>query len=741
MQFKRKKLSLSSHNYQFMLKKYVYIILLLICGLSSLQGQTDNYADSLKNLLNQASDDTIYVDILNQLAQYYCWSDPVLAIDYAVKAEKIAENCAYYGGLAIAYQSIGIIYADKGNNELALENYTKCYELFLLRDNKDGMAMVLDNMGLIHRREKQFSKALEYHNKSLKLKKELKDSTGISYSYGNIGLVYSEQKKYDKALIQFYNSLRLKETQKDKYGMANSYGNIGVIYFEIESYYQAQLNLERSLMFFEEVENQSGIAECLLYLGKIYQKQNKPIKAIDALNRSLEINKERGYMDGIADAYLQLGVINTHLLKHHKAYSSFTNSLQHYQQVNNKEGVMNTRLEMARYFINFKDLDNAKFQLKRALELTHELNAHKQEYEVSNLLSEIYLKQENYYRASEYLKKASILIDSINASKLDKEITQIQMQYEFEKQMQEKEIEALRIKSANELHVQKMKMVRNITIVILLLTLITALIINKKSIETRKKNKILEKQKLRINRQVKELTNQKHALEKVNQTKDKFMSIIGHDLRNPFNSIMGFVALVTEQSSSMNEQMRMKYLYLIKDAGSRAMSLLDNLLEWAKSQSGLIAPQLENVSINYILRGNFLLIRELASEKNIELIEQFDGNPTVTIDKNMINTVIRNLLSNAIKFTTENGKIWVKTIIKNDEIKIIVQDTGIGIPADKLPGLFEPGVVKHGADGMASSGLGLLLCKDFLLQHRQELRVDSKEGFGTTFWFYLPLAE
>jgi signal transduction histidine kinase len=199
--------------------------------------------------------------------------------------------------------------------------------------------------------------------------------------------------------------------------------------------------------------------------------------------------------------------------------------------------------------------------------------------------------------------------------------------------------------------------------------------------------------------------------------------------------------MVVDHPKEMDDKILKKYLFLIKDAGANAMSLLENLLEWAKTQSGEIVAQKENISINYILRGNVLLIKEMARQKNIELIEKLEGNPSVYIDNNMINTVIRNLLSNALKFTTNGGKIWVKTIINNDEVKIIVQDSGVGISDELLSNLFEPGVVKRGLDGMASSGLGLILCKEFLLQHRQELRVDSKLNFGTTFWFYLPLSE
>ena len=718
-------------------KKISAIFSLFLISVSFLQAQSQT--DSLKSVLSHTKNDTIYVETLNKLSKIYRWQNPVLALDYAVKAEKIAKNNNCHSGLALAYHNIGALYADKGNNQLALENYNKCFKLYQLYNNKTGLANVYGNMGLIYRRQKKYDKALEFHNKSLKIKKLLNDSIGIAYSYGNIGLVYSEQGKYDKALIHFYNSLRLKESLNDKYGMANSYGNIGVIYFEIESYDQAQVNLERSLMLFEKTGNKTGIAESLLYLGEIYKNQNMNNKAIEALNQSLEINKQKGNIEGIADAYLKIGKIKASMGNYYQAYNDYINSLHYYEEIQNLQGVVNSKLLLAKYYFHFNDLENAKAQLKKALLIAKGHDFIKEECEILKLLANIYLIQENYFRASKILLQANLLSDSLSIKNMDKEITQIRMQYEFDKKMQQKEIEAMRINASNKLHIQKTNMVRNIIAAFFLISLIISIAFYKNSVNIKKQNETLEKQKNLINNQLKELKEQKNTLEKANHTKDKFLSIIGHDLRNPFNAINSFVALVTEQPHELNDDMLMKYLFLIKDAGANAMSLLDNLLEWAKTQSGEIVAQKENVLLNYILRGNVLLIKEMARQKNIELIEDLQGNPSVLIDKNMINTVIRNLLSNALKFTNSNGKIWVKTIIKNNEIKVIIQDTGVGISEEMLSTLFEPSVIKKGLNGMASSGLGLILCKEFLLEHNQELRVDSKINYGTAFWFYLPL--
>jgi len=493
-------------------------------------------------------------------------------------------------------------------------------------------------------------------------------------------------------------------------------------------------------MYFEETNNKTGIAESLLYLGEIYQHQKKSFKAIEALNRCLEINQQRGHIEGIAESYLKIGKINASIGKPYKAYNNYINGLEYYEKIQNPKGIVLSRFALAKYYYSFDDLENSKAQLKKALHIAQKQLLLKEEYEISKLLSEIYLKQENYYRASQILYRANILSDSLSISNLDKEITQIQMQFEFDKRMQQKEMEAIRLNSQHQLRLQRTKIFRNITAIVLLLISILAFVIYKRALKTKKKNEILEAQKKQIDKQVAELKEQKTALERANRTKDKFMSIIGHDLRNPFNAINSFVSLVAEHPNQMDEEKLMKYLYLIKDAGANAMSLLENLLEWAKTQSGEIIAQKEDVLINYILRGNVLLIKEMARQKNIELIEDLKGNPTVNIDKNMINTVIRNLLSNALKFTNNGGEIWIKTVINNNEIKIIIQDSGVGISEELLSNLFEPDVIKRGVDGMASSGLGLILCKEFLLHHRQELRVDSKLNYGTTFWFYLPLS-
>jgi len=717
--------------------KLNYLVISILIS-KTLWAQTN--IDSLKNTLLKTSSDTTYVETLNKLTKVYRLSNPIIALDYAIKAEKIAENCNYKKGQALAYYNIAMLHADKGNNELAVENYKRSIKIYQQKNNNLGLSNAYENLGIIFFNQKQFEKALEYHYQSLKIKKTLNDSVRIANSYNNIGLVFYKQEKYDKALIQFYNSLRLKESLNDKYGMACSYKNIGEIYYEIASYEQAQVNLERSLKLFEETNNPSGISGSLLYLVEIYFIQNMIIKAQDAVSRCLKLNLNQGNIKGIAESYLKNGKINTSMGKPNEAYKNYQNSLKYYQKIGYNKGVIDSRYALADYYFDLNDFENAKTQLKKALEISEDsTNFIIEKYQIIKMLASIYLRQENYYHASEILQQVNILADSISKINSTKNISKIQRKFEFDKHMQEKETDAVRINADRKIHIHKINMVRNIVVIILLFFTITILILSKKSSEIKNKNKELLKQKNKIDKQIIELKTVKNELEKTTQTKEKFLSIIGHDLRNPFNAINSIVSVLTENTETLDHASLLKYLYIIKDAGANASSLLDNLLDWAKAESKNFTAKNEVVLINYILRGNILLIKEMARQKEIEIIEELQANPSVSIDKNMINTVIRNLLSNALKFTNPGGKIWVKTLVKGNEVKIIVQDTGIGISENQLSNLFEPSIIKQGLDGLASSGLGLILCKEFLAQNRQELRVDSKVNFGTTFWFYLPL--
>jgi len=251
---------------------------------------------------------------------------------------------------------------------------------------------------------------------------------------------------------------------------------------------------------------------------------------------------------------------------------------------------------------------------------------------------------------------------------------------------------------------------------------------------------------------IRHLNNQKMQLEKLvaiktaelydlNASKDKFFSIIAHDLKNPFHTILGFSEMLKEEIKTGNSANLENYAGIINNSAVQTFRLLENLLEWAKSQTGKILFNPGQVSLSELLNEEFVMLNDMAAEKNIELRRSFSENFTFIADKNMIKTVLRNLISNAIKFTNMNGTIEINALIWNRQAEISVSDNGIGMNKETLVKLFriDANLSTKGTANEKGTGIGLFLCKDFIEKHGGKLWVESELGKGSVFRFLLPL--
>ncbi len=226
-------------------------------------------------------------------------------------------------------------------------------------------------------------------------------------------------------------------------------------------------------------------------------------------------------------------------------------------------------------------------------------------------------------------------------------------------------------------------------------------------------------------------------------TKDKLFSIIAHDLRSPFNSILGFSNLLMENINEFSKEQISHYVgYIHKNANS-TLDLLEKLLEWAKNQVGQINFNPENIELNLLIKEIISSLDSAARLKNITLAYADIYEIRVNADVLMLRTIIRNLIQNSIKFTHPNGKVEIFTKIKNQIVEISVGDNGIGMSKETMDDLFFIGKinVKMGTSNEKGSGLGLILCKEFVEKHASTLVIESKEGLGSTFSFTIPLAK
>lgn len=245
--------------------------------------------------------------------------------------------------------------------------------------------------------------------------------------------------------------------------------------------------------------------------------------------------------------------------------------------------------------------------------------------------------------------------------------------------------------------------------------------------------------KLAVSQQELELTNVK--LEMLNKQKDKFFSVIAHDLKTPFNNVIALTGLISESLASKEQESLLEYVTMLRNTTDKAMDLLMNLLEWAKSQTGNLKFTPGLIQPISIIQDVLAIYQESIRAKS--LIVKFDCNPDYEFfgDQPMIATVLRNLLGNAIKFSLAGGVIYLKVNrLADGSTQFSVKDFGIGISSDLLPLLFVLGANtgRPGTRGEPSSGLGLMLCKDFVERHGGSITVESAEGKGSEFSFTIP---
>lgn len=227
----------------------------------------------------------------------------------------------------------------------------------------------------------------------------------------------------------------------------------------------------------------------------------------------------------------------------------------------------------------------------------------------------------------------------------------------------------------------------------------------------------------------------------LNATKDKFFSIIAHDLKSPFNSILGFSEMLKDEVKDLDIGTIVQYASIINSTATNTYQLLENLLEWALSQQDKMPFDPTPVFLNHLIDVEIQNLKHQAGQKNIDLRREFNENIIITADENMLSTIIRNLITNAIKFTPKKGRIIISAEIQGNLVSVTVSDTGIGMASEALEKLFkiETSFTTRGTQNEKGTGLGLLLCKEFIEKHHGKIKVESEPGKGSKFIFMLPL--
>jgi signal transduction histidine kinase len=251
---------------------------------------------------------------------------------------------------------------------------------------------------------------------------------------------------------------------------------------------------------------------------------------------------------------------------------------------------------------------------------------------------------------------------------------------------------------------------------------------------------LLEK---RVDKRTGDLQHSNRQLKELIDTKDKFFSIISHDLRGPLGAIIGATELLMKIIETGNSEKIKITVDMLNNAGIKTYKLLENLLEWSKMQTGKIVFNPEPFHLEPLISEVVQLLKNNADQKSITIDIKISGHTQLIADTNMIYSMLRNLLSNAIKFTPRGGSVVIEVLPEETNIEISVSDTGVGMEKDLVDKLFYIGekTNREGTENEEGTGLGLLLCKDFVDKHGGKILVESEPGRGSIFRVFIPRSD
>lgn len=663
-----------------MKQKYatILIIIIIFFSCSDLSAQSELNIDSLIKIIELNNENTETADALNQAAKYYFDINIDSAIFYGKKALILSKKTGYKKGMADSYRNIGRANTISGN-------YMKSFDLFY---------------------------------KALAINERMNDSLSMGKNYASIGIVHFYQEDFDKALSYCKKALKIYKTENYEIGLARIYNNIGLIYSDFNKLDSAEIYYNKTIEFAQKTGDLKIETSALGNIARNYMIKNNFKKAVKILLKIPEKEKLINNKTILSITYANIAIA--------------------YLNIGDKEINQNKK--------NVFYVNSLKYN-KMALENAVQLNSNSLRAYAYQGLTDVYKAMHDYKNAFESLEHLSSLNDSIFNQEKTEAIANTEAKYKNEKK--QLIIENLqKEKRADEAIIQKKNTIILVIIIGFLAVLVLSLFLyklyrSKKQalILLDEKNKDILLQKEEIAAQRDKISEIAFELKKTNRTKNKLFSIIAHDLKNPFQGIIGFSEMIKKQAEKKNLEEIAKFSDYIFNVSKQTYKLLDNLLNFTRSQIGLIKYYPEIFSVKKIVEEGILLAQSNAKVKGVKLINEINNTIKVYADESMMNTVFRNLISNAVKFTKKGGFVKVTAETTNNEAVIKIIDNGIGIKETDIPKLFKADLnfSTFGTQNEKGTGLGLVVCKDFIVKNGGTVSVESKVGEGSIFTVILPL--
>ncbi|MBU2938915.1 tetratricopeptide repeat protein [Lacinutrix sp. C3R15] len=797
-----------------MIKKrilFIFVFVLTVCGYAQeLNSTTTQNIEILQQQLKNAKQDTVKIRILNNLSSAYALkskyedaeetskkalllankllSNPEIknntafifkcktlkakalnnfgaatffkksnaALDSLQTALKIYKEINNKAGVANTFSIIAEVYSTKGDLVKSLNNYKKSIALLEEINDESQLGMILYNKGLIHRYMLNYGDAMESNIKALQLGKKLKDTTLITQTLLGNGFNYMLVGQFEEAIENQEKALKIFVQQKDSIGIATTYNDMGVTDLFANKLDDALINHTLALDIRKKIGDATDICISYTYISNTLEKLGNYPEALQNSKEALKyakLNNDVRYMHGV---YRDIGYINIKLNDFENALKNFNLALELGKKIENKNYQAISYLGLGKVLLKKGKTKEGILQLNKAIAVTDSTD-----YQTLNKayeeLTQAYAKINDYKNAYNSQLKFELIKDAVHTAEKTEKITNLTQSLIFENKRALQKASQDKQLSLQKAEIKRQKLVRNITVGVLVLTVVFAFMFFLRFTEKRKLN-------IALQTSIDELkTTQKQLIQSEKMASlGELTAGIAHEIQNPLNFVNNFSEVSTELIEEMHQELDKGDLEEVKAIsndiklnlekinhhGKRADDIVKGMLQHSRNNSG----EKEQVDLNKLtdeyLRLAYHGLR--AKDKSFNAILQTDFDPNlgkITVVSQEIGRVILNLFTNAFYAVNEkkthsaskNYKptVSVKTLRTNESLKIIIKDNGNGIPNNILDKIFQPFfTTKPTGKG---TGLGLSMSYDIVKSHGGTIEIKTENGSYTEFTILLPI--
>ncbi|MCH7657786.1 MAG: tetratricopeptide repeat protein [Bacteroidetes bacterium] len=583
----------------------------------------------------------------------------------------------------------------------SIDYVTEAKKTAVMLGYQKGIADAVNRLGNIFYSEEQYKEARDYYFEAMKLREINNDLDGLASSYHNLGLANYYLSDYKESLKYFNKSSSIREKIGDSNKIAVGYHNLADIHYRLAHFDEAIDFNKKALALYRKSGNINDELQILWQLGEAYFAMDKTSLALKSLQQGIDMGIHSGSRENeLSLLELTVGKIYSEIDANSKAMDHFQSALNYSEKTNNHKRIKNIYL----------------------------------------LLAQCSAREGEYQKAYLYHKNYTHLKDSIYYDMNSKRIENLRNRYDT--RLKGNELETLRKNTEIELlKVLKQTTFRNYIIGFILIMLI-GISFGYYNLKIKKKNQLAISNTNRyLENAYSKLAKSEMEHRQINASKNKFLSVIAHDLITPFNSLLGFTELLTEEAATNDREVIRNYSGIIYQSSKELYYLLENMLQWSRALRNKIYYQPETFNIAKTIDNVKNIISIQADKKNINITTDTKGSLYPFADENLVDTILRNLLNNAIMNTPASGTIEIHAKREDENIFVSVTDEGKGLSEEKLTELLEPDQLTDEENNVTKTGTGLsfIVVRKFVEKNNGKIFAKSKQGKGNIFTFTLPV--